>query len=138
MKNASRTIAVSLAVFCMMAAGIHFMNAQTSVKPPSDQATSNVKTAPPNVAQLQATAEKSSASIQASSTDKQAMVRAVRTKNTDIASTVLLRNGFTAKQLQGAKIELVDKTGGGGSADKTKITIRVDCCPLVITITISL
>ena len=139
MKTASRTIAVTLAVFCMMAAGIHFLNAQTSVKPPSQAVTGRATATSPNVAQLQATADKSSTSIQASTTDKQALVRAVRTKNTDAASTLLLKNGFTAAQLQGAKIVLVDNTGGGsGPAEKIKITITVKCCPLNITIIISL
>jgi hypothetical protein len=94
--------------------------------------------AAPNVAQLQAAADMSSAKIQASSSDKQSLVRAVRTKNTDAASTLLLKNGFTAQQLQGAKIELIDHTGGGsGPAEKIKITITVKCCPPNITIIIA-
>ena len=133
MKTASRTTAVTLAVFCMMAAGVNFLNAQASVKPPSGTTTASA-----NLAQYQATGVKTAAKIQASSTDKQAMVRAVRTKNIDAASALLLKNGFTAAQLQGAKIEFTDNTGGGASVDKFVLTINVDCCPLVITITISL
>ena len=137
MKTASRTTAVTLAVFCMMAAGVNFVNAQTSVKPPNtQQSASRATPTSPNLATYQATGVKTAAKIQASSTDNQAMVKAVRTKNIDAASALLLKNGFTSAQLQGAKIEFADNTGG--TAGKFKITIRVDCCPLVITITISL
>jgi len=141
MNKSSRRIAVTVALFCLVAAGISFMKAQTSVKPPSQQATaSSAKPAPPNVAQLQSTADEAAARIQASSSDKSALVEVVRTKNVDRASALLLQNGSSSKQLEGARIELVDKTGGGGgggAASRVKVTIRVDCCPLVITITIS-
>ena len=119
------------------------MKAQTSVKPPGQPMTSSVTAAPTNVAQLQATADKTAAKIQSSPSDKSALVNAVITKSVDKATPLLLKNGFTAKQLQGAKIEFVNKTGmnagGGGIAEKeTKVTIHVECCPLVITITIYL
>jgi hypothetical protein len=97
--------------------------------------------ATPNVAQLQATADKASARIQASPSEKSALVEVVRTKNVDRASALLLQNGFTSKQLEGAKFEFVDKTGGGsgggGAASKVKVTITAKCCPLSIIITIS-
>lgn len=157
MKNASRTIVVTATMLCLMAAGINFMKAQTSVKPPSQQAASSPKTsspsstkpATPNVAQLQATANQAASKIQASPSEKSALIDVVRTKNVDRASALLLQNGFTSKQLEGAKIEFVDKTGGaggaggagggnGGLASRVNVTIHVECCPLVITITISL
>jgi len=138
MKNASLRIVVTLALLIMMAAAGNIAWTQVSTKPPTKTAASSATMAAPNVAQLQATANRSSASIQASSTDKQALVKAVRTKNTDAASTLLLKNGFTAQQLQGAKIELIDHTGGGsGPAEKIKITITVKCCPPNITIIIA-
>jgi hypothetical protein len=137
-----RRIAVTAALLCLVAAGINFMKAQTSVKPPSTpQATSSAMAASPNVAQLQSTANQAAARIQASSSDTNALVSAVRTKNVDRASALLLQNGFTSKQLEGAKIELVDNTGGkgggGGTASKVKVTIRVSCCPFNLTIIIS-
>jgi hypothetical protein len=150
MKKASRRIAITVALLCLVVAGINFVKAQTSVKPPSQQAAaSSARVASPNVSQLQATANQAAARIQASPSDKSALVEVVRTKNVDRASALLLQNGFTVKQLEGAKIEFVDKTGGaggaggagggnGGMASKVKVTIRVDCCPLVITITIYL
>jgi hypothetical protein len=138
MKNASLRIVVTLALLIMMAAAGNIAWTQVSTKPPSRVVASSATVAAPNVAQLQAAADKSSAKIQASSSDKQSLVRAVRTKNTDAASTLLLKNGFTAQQLQGAKIELIDHTGGGsGPAEKIKITITVKCCPPNITIIIA-
>ena len=138
MKNASLRIVVTLALLIMMAAAGNIAWTQVSTKPPSRVVASSATVAAPNVAQLQATANRSSASIQASSTDKQALVKAVRTKNTDAASALLLKNGFTAQQLQGVKIVLTDNTGGGGTTDKIKITITVRCCcPPNITIIIA-
>jgi len=140
MQNASRRIAVNLALLTVMAAVGSMAWTQVSTKPPTTAVASSATVAKSNLAQFQATALKTTASIQASSTDKQAMVRAVRTKSTDAASALLLKNGFSASQLQVAKIDLVDNTGGGaggGSIAKVKITITADCCPMVITITIS-
>lgn len=137
MKKASRMTVVTLALLAMMAAAGNIAWAQVSTKPPTKTAASSATMAAPNMAQLQATANRSSASIQASSTDKQALIKAVRMKNTDAASALLLKNGFTAQQLQGAQIVLTDNTGGGGAADKIKITITVKCCPASITILIS-
>jgi hypothetical protein len=69
-----------------------------------------------------------------------AMANAAQTKNTNMAKTILVRNGFTAKQLEGATIEFKNSGqggSGGGSQEKTDIRIEVSCCPLRIVITIS-
>ena len=141
MKIASRTMVATLAFVAVMAAAGNMVRAQVSTKPPQSGAmASSATAASPNVAQLQATADQTASKIQASSSSMSALVSAVRTKNVDRASALLLQNGFTAKQLQGAKIELVDKTGGsggGGTASKIKVTITVKCCPASITITVS-
>jgi hypothetical protein len=109
--------------------------------------TDAVGSAEAQTAQLQATADKAKESIEASSAEKQALIKAVRSNNTEEAKSLLLRNGFTEKQLESAGIVLVDKFGGfggaggnasGGAIDKVKVTIHVECCPLVITITIYL
>ena len=50
---------------------------------------------------------------------------------------LLEKHGFSARQLEGAKIVLRDTTGGG-EAQKIKVTIETSCCPLTITITIHL
>ncbi|MGA3162524.1 MAG: hypothetical protein ABSC77_15065 [Terracidiphilus sp.] len=149
MNKTSRRITVTVALLTMMAAGSNLAKAQKAVKPNNQPPPSSATTAQPNVAQLQSTADEAAARIQASPSDKSALISVVRTKNVDRASDLLLQNGFTSKQLEGAKFEFVDKTGGaggaggagggnGGTASKVKVTIRVDCCPLVITITIYL
>jgi hypothetical protein len=152
MKMASRTIVATLALITMMAAGGNFAQAQKKATPNSEPTADRVQVETPNVAKLQATADKAKASIQESTSEKQELVKAVRSKNEEQAKSLLLRNGFTEKQLEDARIELVDKTGGiggnggtggaggnatGGARDIT-ITIHVECCPFLITITISL
>jgi hypothetical protein len=107
----------------------------------SESAAGSATAAKPNEAQLQQTADGAAARIQASASEKQAMVAAVRARSEDEAKTMLLKNGFTEKQLEGASISFEDNTGGGkgggGGLDRVKITISGRCCPLVITIIIS-
>ena len=80
------------------------------------------------------------AKLNAPPPDAMEMVRAVRGKNVDLAKRVLLRNGFTTDQLDGADIVLEDKTGGGqmGSESRFTITIEASCCPVKVVITIRL
>lgn len=140
MKKASRKIVVTLALLGLLAAGSNFAQAQKTTKPSSQPVAGSTPTAMQDVARLQATADQAASRIQASPSDKSALIDVVRTKNIDRASALLLKNGFTSKQLEGARIELVDHTGGGsgGAAmSKVKVTIRVSCCPMSITITIS-
>lgn len=150
MKIASRNIVTTLALLGLMAAGGNFAKAQKTAKPSGQPVAtaSGTSSTTPNVEQLQATADQAASRIQASPSDKSELVEVVRTKNVDRASDLLLQNGFTSKQLEGAKFEFVDKTGGaggaggagggnGGTASKVKVTIRVSCCPMNITIIIS-
>jgi hypothetical protein len=147
MKMASRMMVATLALLTIMAAG-NLAQAQKAAKPKSEPMAGSAQEETPNVAKLQAKADKVAASIQASPSEKEELVKAVRSKNEEKAKSLLLKNGFTEKQLEGAGIELVDKTGGAGGAggagggngglSDITITIRVDCCPLVITITINL
>jgi hypothetical protein len=81
---------------------------------------------------LQKKASEAQARIRGNEDDSNQLKRAV--KLTDIASAkeVLLRNGFTAKDLENAKISL--RTGGGKGGEDT-IEIFVTCCdPKEITI----
>jgi hypothetical protein len=86
-------------------------------------------------------AEKSAKAAQAaigtSRGDKAALVKAVRAKDESQVRSVLQKHGFSARQLEGAKIVLVDTTQGA-EPQKTKVTIEASCCPLTITITIRL
>jgi hypothetical protein len=99
-----------------------------------------VVSAETQAAQLQATADRAAARIQASSSAKRMMVDAVRSRTEQEAKSLLLSNGFTEKQLESASVSFEDHTGGGkgggGDLDRVKITIRADCCPIVITIII--
>jgi hypothetical protein len=146
MKMASRTIVATLALITMMAAGGNLAQAQKKATPNSEPTADRVQVETPNVAKLQATAERAEASIQASASEKQELVKAVRSKNEEQAKSLLLRNGFTEKQLEGARIEFADKTrgaggaggagGGNGGLSDITVNIHVECCPLVINITI--
>jgi hypothetical protein len=140
MKTASRRIAVTLALLALMAAGVNFAKAQKAGKPNSQPVEGRATEAPRDMEQLQATADRAADRIQASPSEKRELVEVVRTRNVDRATLILRKAGFTSKQLEEAKIEFSDNTGGGsggGTLEKVKVTIRVSCCPMSITITIS-
>ena len=76
------------------------------------------------------------ARIHANKDDRDQLMTAVKTNEVPLARQVLLRNGFTAEDLENAKITL--RTGGGkGGEDEIEISAR--CCdPKEITIQRSL
>jgi hypothetical protein len=88
-------------------------------------------------AQLQDAADRAKASIQASPSEKQALLKAVRSNNAEEAKAILLRNGFTEKQLEGVSFSFEDTTGGKGNVESFSWEITIKCCPLEITIKIS-
>ena len=82
-------------------------------------------TAQADAASLQKKASQAQARIHANKDDRDQLRRAVKINEVPLAKEVLLRNGFTAEDLQGAKITL--RTGGGkGSEDE--IEISASCC----------
>ncbi len=85
---------------------------------------------------LQKKATEAQARIHANKDDRDQLMRAVKLNEVALAKQVLLRNGFTAEDLENAKITL--RTGGGkGSQDE--IEISATCCdPKEITIQRSL
>jgi hypothetical protein len=87
-------------------------------------------------ASLQKKATQAQARIRANKDDRDELMRAVKTNEVALAKQVLLRNGFTAEDLEDAKITL--RTGGGkGGEDEIEITVT--CCdPKEITIQRSL
>lgn len=87
-------------------------------------------------ASLQEKATEAQARIHANKDDRDQMMMAVKTNEVPLAKQVLLRNGFTAEDLENAKITL--RTGGGkGGGDE--IEISATCCdPKEITIQRSL
>ena len=89
-----------------------------------------------DAASLQKKAAEAQARIHANEDDSDQLMRAVKTNEVPLAKEVLLRNGFTAKDLEDAKITL---RTGGGKGGEDKIEISATCCePKEITIQRSL
>ena len=91
---------------------------------------------PADAASLQKKATQAQARIHANKDDRDHLMRAVKLNEVALAKQVLLRNGFTAEDLESAKITL--RTGGrkGGA---NEIEISANCCdPKEITIQRSL
>src|SRR6266404_6313596 len=88
-----------------------------------------------DAASLQKKATQAQARIHANKDDRDQLMIAVKTNEVPLAKQVLLRNGFTAEDLENAKITL--RTGGGKGEDE--IEISATCCnPKEITIQRSL
>ena len=89
-----------------------------------------------DAASLQKKATEAQARIHANKDDRDQMMMAVKTNEVPLAKQVLLRNGFTAEDLENAKIIL---RTGGGKGGKDEIEISATCCdPKEITIQRSL
>ena len=89
-----------------------------------------------DAASLQKKATEAEARIHANKDDRDQMMRAIKTNEVPVAKEVLLRNGFTAGDLENAKVIL--RTGGGKKAEN-EIEITATCCdPKEITIQRSL
>jgi hypothetical protein len=85
---------------------------------------------------LQKKAAEAQARIHADQNDRDELMRAVKTNEVPLAKQVLLRNGFTAEDLENAKITL---RTGGGKGGEDEIKIFATCCdPKEITIQRSL
>lgn len=83
-------------------------------------------------ASLQKKAQEAQARIRGNEDDSNQLKKAVKLTDVPSAKEILLRNGFTAKDLENATISL--RTGGGRGGEDT-IEISVTCCdPKVITI----
>ena len=89
-----------------------------------------------DTASLQKKATEAQARIHANKDDRDELMRAVKTNEVPLAKQVLLRNGFTAEDLENAKITL---RTGGGKGGEDEIEISATCCdPKEITIQRSL
>jgi hypothetical protein len=87
-------------------------------------------------AALQKKASEAQTRIQANKDDRDQLMVAVKTNEIASAKEVLLRNGFTAEDLENAKIIL--RTGGGKKGED-ELVISATCCdPKEITIQRSL
>jgi hypothetical protein len=109
----------------------------------SAQVTSGEKNSPiadaPSIndaAALQKKAKEAEARIHGNQADRDQLKRAVKLNEVDSAKEVLLRNGFTAADLESAKITL---RTGGGKGGEDELEISATCCdPKEITIQRSL
>ena len=89
-----------------------------------------------DAASLQKKASEAQARIRANKDDRGELMRAIKINEVPLAKEVLLRNGFTAEDLENAKITL---RTGGGKAGEDEIEISATCCdPKEITIQRSL
>ncbi|PYK13729.1 MAG: hypothetical protein DME65_00875 [Verrucomicrobia bacterium] len=89
-----------------------------------------------DAASLQKKAAQAQARIRANKGDRDQLKSAVKTNEVASAKQVLLRNGFTAEDLENAKITLLT---GGGKGGEDEINISAVCCnPKEITIQRSL
>jgi len=85
---------------------------------------------------LQKKAIQAQARIHANKDDRDQLMIAVKTNEVAMAKQVLLRNGFTAEDLENAKITL---RTGGGKGGENELEISATCCdPKEITIQRSL
>ena len=85
-----------------------------------------------DTALLQKKATEAQARIRGNESDSDQLKRAVKLNEVALAKEVLLRNGFTTKDLENAKVIL---RTGGGKGGEDEIEISVSCCdPKVITI----
>ena len=87
-------------------------------------------------ASLKKKATEAQARIHANKDDRDQLMSAVKTNEIPLAKQVLLRNGFTAEDLENAKVTLLT---GGGKRGEDEIEISARCCdPKEITIQRSL
>jgi type II secretory pathway pseudopilin PulG len=95
-----------------------------------------VKSSRIDAASLQKKATEAQARIHANKDDRDQLMSAVKTNEIPLAKEVLLRNGFTAEDLENAKITV---RTGGGKGGEDEIEISATCCdPKEITIRRSL
>jgi len=78
-----------------------------------------------DAAPLQKKAADAQARINANEEDRDQLRRAAKLNEVALAKQVLLRNGFTAEDLNNAKITL---RTGGGKGGKDEIEISATCC----------
>ena len=78
-----------------------------------------------DAAALQKKAKEAGTRIHGNQADRDQLKRAVKLNDADSAKEVLLRNGFTAADLESAKITL---RTGGGKGGEDEVEISAACC----------
>ena len=118
--------------------GLMVVLATVQAQVTSGEENSSVADAPSraDAAALQKKANEAQARIHANKDDRDQLKQAVKLNEIGLAKEVLLRNGFTAEDLENAKIIL---RTGGGKGGEDEIEISATCCdPKEITIQRSL
>jgi hypothetical protein len=129
-----RTIMFSIVAAVSLLAGLAMSRAQLTDGEPNVHFAGGSSKA--DTAALQKKATQAQAQIHANKDDRGALMQAIKTNEVVLAKQVLLRNGFTAEDLEKAKIIL---RTGGGQGGKDEIEISATCCePKKITIQRSL
>jgi len=118
-----------LASLCLLAVPTAASAQVTGGKTPNQAADSPSSA---DAAALQRKASEAQARIRGNEDDTNQLKKAVKINEVASAKEILLRNGFTAQDLENTKINL--RTGGGKGGEDT-IEISVTCCdPKEITI----
>ena len=118
-----------LASFCFVAVPTTGPAQVAAEKTPSHSADASSSD---DAASLQKKANEAQDRIRGNEEESGQLKRAIKLNDVPAAREILLRNGFTAKDLENAKINL--RTGGGKGGEDT-IEISVTCCdPKEITI----
>lgn len=126
--NLRRKLLILAALWLLVAAGTAPGQVAGEKKPGEGGDSSSTGDA----ASLQIKATKAQARIRADQGDSDQLKRAIKINEVALAKEVLLRHGFTAKDLENTKIFL--RTGGGKGGEDT-IEISATCCdPREITI----
>jgi len=118
--------------------GLMAISATTPAQVTSGEQNSPVANAPSraDAAALQKKATQAQVRIHSNKDDRDQLKRAVKLNEVVLAKQVLLRSGFTAEDLENAKITL---RTGGGKGGEDEIEISATCCdPKEITIQRSL
>jgi hypothetical protein len=127
--NLTRSIVLSILASLSLLAVPATTRAQVTGEGNSNQP---VAPSPSDAALLQKKAAQAQAQIRTNADDQGQLRKAIKLNEVASAKQVLLRNGFTAEDLDSAKITL---RTGGAKGGKDEIEISVSCCdPKEITI----
>ena len=123
--------------FGSIVASLVFLAVQVTASAQSSNGQQNANTPlTVDAALLQKKATEAQARIHANKDDRDQLMRAIKINEVPLAKEVLLRNGFSAEDLENAKITL---RTGGGKGGEDEIEISATCCaPKEITIQRSL
>jgi hypothetical protein len=117
----------SIVFSILVSLGLLAVSATTSAQVTSGEQNPHFAETPSkaDAASLEKKATQAQARIHANKDDRDQLLIAVKTNEIVLAKQVLLRNGFTAEDLENAKITL---RTGGGKGGENEIEISATCC----------